>query len=287
MSIVGILIVFVCVFGGFASENHWDVSKLWQPVELIIIGGAALGALVISCSVPQIKAIIAALGAVFKGKSVTKQEYVDVLMCLYEITKTGKGNMLGLEAHVENPEASEIFKRYPGLLHNHHAIHFLCDTLKIQISSPMSPYDLDDLMEQDMQAMHHEELFAPQVVARTGDAMPGLGIVAAVLGVIITMGALKEGNEKIGEHVGAALVGTFLGVLMSYGFIQPIAAKMEANVNEHGKILEVIKVCLLTFAKDASPKVCIEFARRTIPPEVRPSFKEIDDATQNVGKKAA
>jgi chemotaxis protein MotA len=288
MGIIGILIVIGCVFGGFASENHWDVSRLWQPVELIIIGGAGMGSLVISCSVPQIKAIITAVLAVFKGKSVTKAEYVEVLMCLYEVCKTGKGNMLGLEAHVETPESSEIFKKYPHVLHNHHAIHFMCDTLKIQISSPMSPYDLDELMDQDMQATHHEELFAPTVVARTGDAMPGLGIVAAVLGVIITMGALKDGNEAIGEHVGAALVGTFLGVLLSYGFIQPIAAKMEANVNEHGKILEVIKACLLTFAKDASPKVCVEFARRTIPPEVRPSFKEIDDATQNVTiKKAA
>jgi chemotaxis protein MotA len=287
MSIIGIVIVVLCVFGGFASENHWDVSKLWQPVELIIIGGSAAGALVMACTVPQIKAIMAALGGVFKGKGVSKEEYMEILMCLYEVFKTGKGNMLGLEAHVENPEASEIFKRYPAVLHNHHAIHFFCDTLKIQISSPMSPYDLDDLMDQDIQAMHHEELFACQVVARTGDAMPGLGIVAAVLGVIITMGALKEGNEKIGEHVGAALVGTFLGVLLSYGFIQPIAAKMEANVNEHGKILEVMKVGLLTFAKDASPKVCVEFARRMIPPEVRPSFKEVDDQTQNVGKKAA
>jgi chemotaxis protein MotA len=194
---------------------------------------------------------------------------------------------LGLEAHVENPEASDIFKRYPHVLHNHHAISFLCDTLKVQISSPMSPYDLDDLMDQDIQATHNEELRAPATVNRVGDAMPGLGIVAAVLGVVITMGHLSEGKEVIGHSVAAALVGTFLGVLLSYGFIQPLAAKMEADIMDHGKVLEVMKACLLTFAKDASPKVCIEFARRTIPPEVRPTFKELDDATQNVGKKAA
>jgi chemotaxis protein MotA len=286
MTIAGIVVVIVCILGGYVAHEG-NLLVLWQWQEFVIIGGAAVGSLLISCSTSQLKAIIARVLAALTSKAPSKEDYVSVLMCLYEITKTGKGNMLGLEAHVENPEASEIFKRYPEVLHNHHAIHFLCDTLKIQISSPMSPYDLDDLMEQDIQSAHTEEGHAPSTVTRIGDAMPGLGIVAAVLGVVITMGHLSEGKEVIGHSVAAALVGTFIGILLSYGFIQPLAAKMEGDIANQGKILEVMKACLLTFAKDASPKVCIEFARRTIPPEFRPTFKELDDATQGAGKKAA
>lgn len=286
MSIIGIFVVIGCVIIGYVAHEG-NLMVLWQWTEFVIIGGAAGGSLMISCPPSLIKAIITGLKNALVSKGVTKAQYVEVLMCLYEITKTGKGNMLGLEAHVENPEGSEIFKKYPALLHNHHAVQFLADTLKVQISSPMSPYDLEELMDQDIQATHAEELRAPSTVTRIGDAMPGLGIVAAVLGVVITMGHLTDGKEVIGHSVAAALVGTFIGILASYGFLQPLAAKMESDINEHGKVLEVIKACLLTFAKDASPKVCVEFARRTIPPEVRPSFKEVDESTQNVGKKAA
>src|SRR5690606_3070845 len=145
-------------------------------------------------------------------------------------------NPLSLEAHVEKPEASEIFKRYPAVVANHHALHFLCDTLKVQISAPMSPYDLEDLMEKDMEAMHHAENRAPAQVAKIGDAMPGLGIVAAVLGVVQTMGKLQMGKEVIGHSVAAALVGTFIGILISYGYIQPLAAKMEAGIADSGAV---------------------------------------------------
>ena len=266
--------------------HEGNVAVLIQPTEFLIIGGAAIGSLIISSPPSLLKMILAQLIGTITGKAISKADYTELLMCIYELTKTGKGNMLGLEAHVENPEGSEIFKKYPGLLHNHHAIHFICDTLKVQISSPMNPYDLDDLMEGDIEAAHHEELQAPTTVTRIGDAMPGLGIVAAVLGVVLTMGKLSQGKEVIGESVAAALVGTFLGILLSYGLIQPIAAKMEATVAEGGAYLHVIKAALLAFAKDASPKVCVEYARRTIPPEVRPSFHEVDEATAGA-KKAA
>jgi chemotaxis protein MotA len=286
--IVGAIIVIVCVFGGFILDKG-NIMVLVQPTEFLIIGGAAIGSLILSCAPSLLKAIMGQVIGTITSKGITKQDYSELLMCIYELTKTGKGNMLGLEAHVENPEASEIFKKYPGVLSNHHAIHFICDTLKVQISSPMSPYDLDDLMEMDIESAHHEELKAPQTVARIGDAMPGLGIVAAVLGVVVTMGHLSAGKEVIGESVAAALVGTFLGILMSYGFIQPLSAKMETAVGEGGAYMHVIKSGLLAFAKDASPKVCVEYARRTIPPEVRPSFHEVDEATAGVSssKKAA
>ena len=279
--IVGAIIVLVAVIGGFLLEGG-HLAVLIQPIELMIIGGAGVGALLIQAPMSVIKAMGTQLGGVMTGGTVSKANYIEVLLCLFELVKTAKGNLLGLEAHVEKPENSEIFKKYPYVLHNHHAIHFICDTLKVQISSPVSPYDLEELMDTDINAAHAEEGEVPVVVNRVSDAMPGLGIVAAVLGVVITMGKLTQGKEVIGHSVAAALVGTFLGILLSYGFIGPLAAKMEANLKAEGKVLEVCKAAMLAFAKNCSPKVCIEFARRTIPPSVRPEFEEVDQATTNM-----
>jgi chemotaxis protein MotA len=284
--IVGFIVVFMSVLLGFTLHGG-QTHVLVQPEEFLTIFGAALGSLLISSPPALLKEIVRQVIKTITGKSATKADYMELLNCLFELLKLGKTNLMGLEPHVENPESSDIFKRYPHILHNHHAIHFICDTLRIQISSPMSPYDLDDLMDLDIQSAHAEEERAPATVSRVGDAMPGLGIVAAVLGVVITMGKLTQGKEVIGHSVAAALVGTFLGVLLSYGFIGPLAAKMEANIADGGKYMYVIKAALLAFAKDINPKMCVEYARRTIPPEIRPEFKEVDDATSNLGKKAA
>ncbi len=284
--IVGAVIVFVAVFGGFALEGG-HLAVLFQPIELLIIGGSAAGALLISASPTLLKNVLHQVLGTLKSAETSQKQYLELLMLLFEIIKTAKGNMLALEAHVEAPEKSDIFKKYPSVLANHHAIHFMADTLKVQISSPVSPYDLEELMDCDLKSLHEEEFQAPEVIQRTGDAMPGLGIVAAVLGVVITMGKLTMGKEVIGHSVAAALVGTFLGILLSYGFMQPLAAKMTANNNEASKYLSVIKAGLLAFAKNCSPKVCVEFSRRTIPPHARPSFEEVDKATKNVGAKAA
>lgn len=283
--IVGSIIVCICVFGGFLLEGG-NLGVLVQPIELLIIGGAALGSMVIAAPVPILKLVGTQLGHLFKGKDLTKEDYTELLLLLFELIKTAKGNPLSLEPHVEKPDASEIFKRYPRVLSNHHAIHFISDTLKVQISSPMNPYDLEDLMNVDIAAVHTFELKGPVTVNRVSDAMPGLGIVAAVLGVVITMGKLTMGKEVIGHCVASALVGTFLGILISYGFMQPMAAKMETQINEEGIVFEVIKGAILAYAKDSSPKVCVEFARRTVPPHIRPDFHEIDQATSNL-KKAA
>jgi chemotaxis protein MotA len=284
MVIVGGIIVIGCVLGGYVL-HHGNIMVLNQPTEFLIIFGAAAGALVIGNSPAQIKGIIHSILHALKSKPNTKEQYLELLMCLYELCKVVKTNPLSLEPHVENPGSSEIFKRYPGVLSNHHALHFLCDTLKVQVSSPMSPYDLEDLMDKDIKAAHEEELHAPTIISKLGDAMPGLGIVAAVLGVVITMGALSEGKEAIGKNVAAALVGTFIGILISYGFMQPLATKIEADIHDAGKYIDVIKSAVLALAKECAPKVCVEFARRTVPPGVRPSFDEVDKATS--GQKAA
>jgi chemotaxis protein MotA len=285
--IVGAITVVLCVFGGYAVVGGGHLDVLWQPSEFIIIGGAGIGGLLTSANPSTIKAMIQQVLGTLKGPPVSKKIYLDALMLLFELTKAAKANPLSLEPHVEKPEASEIFKKYPGILHNHHALEFICDTLKVQISSPMSPYDLEELMDADIAVVHEEEGRPVSIVNRVGDAMPGLGIVAAVLGVVHTMGKLSEGKEAVGNSVAAALVGTFIGILISYGFMQPLAAKMDLNNQDGGKLFSVLKAALLAYAKNCSPKVCVEFARRSIPAEFRPSFEEVDKATSNVGKAAA
>ncbi len=284
--IVGAIVVILSVFGGYAAAGG-HLGVLVQPFEFVIIGGAGLGSMLISCTPQQIKNIFTQIAGSIKGAPTGKEQYLELLLLLFELCKTAKQNPLSLEPHIEKPDTSEIFKRYPGILHNHHAVHFLCDTLKVQISAPMSPYDLEDLMDADITVIHEGEAHAPGMVAKVGDAMPGLGIVAAVLGVVHTMGKLTEGKEVIGNSVAAALVGTFIGILLSYGFMQPLSAKMEAVNQENGKFFIVIKAALIAYAKNCSPKVCVEFARRNVPDGARPSFEEVDKATSGAGKKAA
>ena len=284
LAIVGALVVIGTVFGGYLMEGG-HLAVLIQPIELMIIGGAAAGSLLISSPISLLKAIVAqVIGVVTKKDGTSTAEYIELLLLLFSLLKLAKSNPLAIEAHVENPAGSEIFTKFPTVLKNHHAIHFLCDTLKVQISSSLSPYDLEDLMDADLNSTHEEEHQAPATITRVGDAMPGLGIVAAVLGVVITMGKLTQGKEVIGHSVAAALVGTFLGILASYGFMQPLAAKMESLLSDDAKYLSVIKTSLIALAKNCSPKVCVEFARRTIPPTIRPSFDEVDKATSSLGK---
>jgi chemotaxis protein MotA len=282
--IIGFITVWAGVLGGYVA-HHGNLAVLWQPTELVIIGGAAIGALLIQAPMSSIKMIPPMITAAIKGHEPSKEDYKQLLLCLFELVKTAKGNLLGLEAHVEKPEASEIFKKYPTVLANHHVMHFLCDTLKVQISSPVSPYDLDDLMTADIESAHAEELAVPGIVNKVGDACPGLGIVAAVLGVVITMGKLSAGKEAIGQSVAAALVGTFIGILLSYGFVGPLADKITATITKEGKQMDVVKAALVAFAKNCSPKVCLEFARRSVPPSVRPTFEEMDKGA--AGQKAA
>ncbi len=286
MGFIGIVIVIVSVIGGYILEGG-HMAILFQPVELLIIAGAGFGSLLISAPLSVLKSIMKQALESFKGGETSKEEFTELLLLLYELCKTAKANPMSIEAHVETPETSDIFKRYPRLLKDHHLIAFICDTLKVQVSSPMSPYDLEELMELDMAAGHAAESNGPNTISRLGDAMPALGIVAAVLGVVITMGKLTMGKEVIGHSIAAALIGTFLGILMSYGFFAPLSAKMESVINEAHKLLDVSKVAILAYAKNCSPKVCVEFARRTIPPQSRPTFADIDKATSSIGKAAA
>jgi chemotaxis protein MotA len=288
MGFVGILIVFATVFGGYmAGGGKMHVIIEAAALEMVIIGGAAFGAYVIANPMKIVKMGIKLSIKAMTSKGPQKQDYVELMQMLFQIFQVlRKEGPQGIEKHIENPEQSEIFKAYPSFMHNHHAVHFLCDTMKITLSAELSQYDVDDLLSSDIKGIHSEEHLAQHAVAAVAGGFPGLGIVAAVLGIVKTMGHLTEGTEVIGEHVAHALVGTMLGVFCAYGLIEPTATKMAADIEAEGRYLEVIKAAMVACQRGAPPIVCVEFARRSIMPEERPSFDEVDKATKEI-KKAA
>lgn len=281
--ILGLIVVMGSVLGGYVLHGG-NVGVLYQPTEFIIIGGAGLGSMVISASPALLKSMVHLIKEAVLGKPLSKADYVQVVCFVYECFKMLNANPISMDKHIEEPKNSDLFQRYPAILGNHHALDFFCDTLKIQLVARMASYDLDELMDIDITTVHKEEHAVPTIIAKTGDAMPALGIVAAVLGIVITMGKLTQGKEVIGHSVAAALVGTFLGVLLSYGVFGPIASKIEATIGEKGVIINAMRAAINAYTKGCNAKVCAEFARRSIPMDARPSFAEIDEATSNVSK---
>lgn len=286
MGAVGALIVLVCVFGAYMAHGG-HIGVVWQPSEIVIIFGAALGGFVIANPVSTVKMSIQKSIHAWFGKSPSKKEYVELLQMMFQLFQIfRKDGPQAVERHIEEPEKSEIFKQYPTFLKNHHAVDFLCDTMKITLSADLSQYDVDDLLDMDIKTIHEEEHAAQHAINAIAESLPGLGIVAAVLGVVHTMGLLDQGTQVIGHSIGAALVGTFMGVLACYGFIAPTAMKMTNDINGEGRYLMVIKAAMVSLQRGAPPLVCVEYARRTIYPVDRPSFSELDAATKGV-KKAA
>lgn len=286
MGVVGALVVLACVFGAYASHGG-HLHVLWQPSEMVIIGGAALGGFIIGNPIPIIKMSISKALHGWIGKGPSKKEYLELLQLLFQLFQIfRKDGPQAVERHIEEPEKSEIFKQYPSFLKNHHAVDFLCDTMKITLSADLSQYDVDDLLTGDIKAAHTEEHQASHGINQIAEALPGLGIVAAVLGVVHTMGLLDQGTEVIGHSIGAALVGTFMGVLACYGFVGPTVTKMNNDIEAEGRYLEVIKAALIALQRGSPPLVCVEFARRTILPLDRPTFAEVDAAAKGA-KKAA
>jgi len=286
MGFVGILIVFATVFGGYiAGGGKMHVIIEAAMLEMVIIGGAAFGAYVVANPMKIVKMGVKLSIKAMTAKGPQKKDYVDLMQMLFQVFQVlRKEGPQGIEKHIENPEQSEIFKAYPSFMHNHHAVHFLCDTMKITLSAELSQYDVDDLLSSDIKGIHAEEHLAQHAVAAVAGGFPGLGIVAAVLGIVKTMGHLTEGTEVIGEHVAHALVGTMLGVFCAYGLIEPTATKMAADIEAEGRYLEVIKAAMVACQRGAPPIVCVEFARRSIMPEERPSFDEVDKATKDIKK---
>jgi len=257
------------------EKGHMAV--LIQPAELLILGGAAIGTLLIANPIQIIKGIMSGLLGVLKGSPFTSARYLVTLKMMYQfLNKVRKEGLLSVEMDVEKPEESTIFKAYPEFLHDHHARDFVCDTLRMAITGGVDPFDMDQMMELDMEVHHHEATVPISALNTVADALPGLGIVAAVLGVVITMGALGGPPEEIGAHVAAALVGTFLGILACYGVVGPLSSNMSKTADAHNEYLQVLRVLLLSFLKGSAPMIAIEMGRRAIPAHVRPSFDEME-----------
>jgi chemotaxis protein MotA len=278
LAIVGAVVVLGAVIGGFLMAGG-HLAVLNQPNEFVVIGGAALGSMLIGFSPKAIKDLLKQLAGITKGGP-SKKDYIDVLVMLYELLNIARRDgLVALESHVEKPESSNVISKYPSFAKNHHALHFMADTLRMMISDAgVEAHDLDALLDADLATHHHEAGTPSKILSTVGDAMPGLGIVAAVLGIVITMGHIDGPPEEIGHHVGAALVGTFLGVLLSYGFMQPLSANLAAKVEADGAYFLAIKQVLLAFHKGSVPAIAVEFARRSIPSEARPGFGELEQA---------
>jgi chemotaxis protein MotA len=280
---IGMLIVLVSVFGGYIL-HHGEIGVLIQPAEFIIIGGAALGALLISTPMSVVIKLIKSLMKVLTGGGVSKVAYVELLSLIYDLGQTiKKDGQLALESHMENAHSSSIFSKYPTFLKNHHAVDFLADTGRVIIMGGVPPYEIEALMDADLEVHHQEEAAPVAVLQKIGDAMPGLGIVAAVLGIVITMQAIDGPPAEIGLKVAAALVGTFLGILIAYGFLQPLASIIETINASEARYFECLKAGLLALARSMPPQIAVEFARRTITSDVRPTFKDMESTLR--GKK--
>ncbi len=275
-AIIGIVIVFAAVIGGFLMEKG-HIMVLVQPAELLILVGAAVGTLLVTNPLHIIKGIVAGLTGVLKGSSFEKARYLSTLKMIYQfLNKVRKEGLLSVEMDVEKPKESSIFKNYPEFLNDHHARDFVCDTLRTSITGGVEPFDMDQMMELDMEVHHHAAMQPVNALTTVADALPGLGIVAAVLGVVITMGSLGGPPEEIGEKVAAALVGTFLGILLCYGVAGPLSSNMSKTADGHNEYLHVLRVLMLSFLKGAAPMIAIETGRRAIPAHVRPSFDEME-----------
>ena len=278
-AIIGIVVVTMAIIGGYLLE-HGNLSVLVQPAELVIIGGAALGALIVASPLNVIKAVFQAVARMFSHKPYTKEDYIEILLLLngifYKIRQQG---LVSIESDVDRPEESSLFAQYPRILKNHHAISFITDTLRTVMTTTIAPHELEALIDNELEGHSEEVLLPSQTLSFVADSLPGLGIVAAVLGVVITMGKINEPPEVLGHSVGAALVGTFLGVLLCYGYVGPMAKNINHIAMEDLQYLNVVKVALLAFiGGGAAPKVAIEFGRRVIPGNVKPSFLEVEES---------
>ena len=275
--IVGYLVVMASVFGGFALAGG-HLAALLQPLELLMIGGAAAGAFFVGNSSKAIKATLNALPTVFKGAKYTRAMYMELMALLYELLgKVRKEGLMSIESDIENPESSPLFSKYPTVLADHHVVEFMTDYLRIMVSGNMNAFEIENLMDNEIETHHHEGEVPVHCVAKLGDGMPAFGIVAAVMGVVHTMESVGLPPAELGILIAHALVGTFLGILLAYGFVGPLAGVLEQKLHESTKIFQCIKVTILSSLNGYAPALAVEFGRKVLFSTERPTFKELED----------
>lgn len=286
LAIIGIVVVFVGVFGGYiAAGGKMAVIIKALPFEMAMIGGSALGAFLISNSMETVKHVGGAFGNIFKGAKWNKQDYIDLLCLLFSLIKLMKTKgLVAVEGHIEKPEDSEIFKNYPKIIGDHFAIDLICDSIRAMTMDLTDPIQMEDHIEKQLEKHHHEEHHAPHALQALADGLPALGIVAAVLGVIKTMGSISEPPEVLGKMIGGALVGTFLGVFLSYGFVAPFAGRAGEVVDENLQFYRTIRDALIAYLKGNAAQVAVEIARGSVPHHVLPTFQEVEEALENAPK---
>jgi chemotaxis protein MotA len=274
--IVGSLIVIGCVLGGFAAHGG-KILALWQPFELIIIGGAALGGFVIANGLGTLMKTFKGVMGSMKGSKYAKKHYMELFALMYSLFNIArKDGVIGLEKEIDDPGKSAVFGKQPLVQKDHHAVEFITDYLRMMVSGDMNPFQLENLMDVELATHHHESEAVSSAVTRVSDALPGFGIVAAVLGIVNTMAALGGPVSEIGNKVAAALVGTFLGILLAYGFVGPVATALEQQGKEEGHFFVVIKTCIVAMVQGYPPQIAVEFGRKATPAHLRPSFKELE-----------
>jgi chemotaxis protein MotA len=277
MVIIGWVVALAGVFGGYAAAGG-HLAALFQPLELVMIGGGAFGAFIAANTMHGIKHTLGGLASCFKGSKLNKAFYMELLALLYELlAKVRKEGLMSLESDVEEPDKSAIFTKYPNLLADHHLIEFITDYLRMMVGGNLNAMEIENLMDNEIETHHHEEMHSSHAVAKLADGMPAFGIVAAVMGVVHTMESLHLPPSELGILIAHALVGTFLGILLSYGFVAPLSTVLEGKAAEATKVYQTVKVVLLASLNGFAPQVCVEFGRKVLFSTEKPSFRELED----------
>ena len=275
--IIGYIIVCASVFGGFALAGG-HLAALFQPLELLMIGGAALGAFLVGNNNKAIKATIAALPSLFKGSRYTKELYMELMSLLFEVlSKVRKEGLMSIEGDIDKPEESPLFSKYPAVLADHHIVEFMTDYLRLMVSGNMDAFQIENLMDNEIETHHHEGAVPAHVIAKVGDGLPAFGIVAAVMGVVHTMESVGIPPAELGMLIAHALVGTFLGILLAYGFVGPLASLLEQKLEESSKMFQCVKVTLLASLNGYAPALAVEFGRKVLFSTERPGFVELEE----------
>jgi chemotaxis protein MotA len=286
--IIGLVLLFALVFGSYIiSGGNMGVIMHALPHEMMAIAGAGVASYMIANSMPVIKGTLGGFGKVFGGPKWKAADYRDLLALLFLLTKTMKTKgVIALESHIENPKESSIFTRFPKIMKDHFAIDFICDTLRMMTMNLEDPHQVEDAMEKQLEKHHHEAIAPSHALQSLADALPALGIVAAVLGVIKTMGAITEPPEILGEMIGGALVGTFLGVFLAYGMVGPMATRMKEVTEEEGSFYKIIQAVLVAHLHGNAAQISVEIGRGNVPSQAQPSFLELEEALGNLPNEA-